>query len=60
MTYNFDPDKWFDNELLTIQLKLKNGELSETEYDKEVELLDKKYQDMWKRLDGSYQINFDK
>jgi len=60
MTYNFDPDKWFDNELLMIQSKLKNGELSETEYDKEVELLDKKYQDMWKRLDGSYQINFDK
>ncbi|MBU1344150.1 MAG: hypothetical protein KKE44_20880 [Proteobacteria bacterium] len=57
MTYNFDPDKWYDNELVLIQLKLKTGEMNQNEYDEAVEILDKKLEEMWKRLDGSYQIN---
>ena len=57
MTYNFDPDKWYDNELFLIQSKLKNSELLQNEYDKAIEILDDKLEDMWKRLDGTYQIN---
>ena len=59
MTYNFDPDKWYENELFLIQLKLKTGEITQKEYDEAVEILDKKLEEMWKRLDGSYQINHD-
>ncbi len=59
MTYNFDPDKWYENELFLIQSKLKNDELINSEYDEAVENLDKKYEEMWKRLDGAYQINND-
>ena len=29
MTYNFDPDKWYDNELFLMQSKLKNGAISQ-------------------------------
>ena len=57
MTYNFDPDKWYDNELFLIHSKLKIGEITLNEYDQTVEVLDKKQEEMWKRLDGTYQIN---
>lgn len=52
MTYNFDPDKWYDNELS----KLKKDELTQEEYDLEVLELDQKIEEMWKRLDGTYQV----
>jgi hypothetical protein len=59
MTYNFDPDKWYDNELYLIQSKLKTGEMPQSEYDEAVEILDKKLEEMWARLDGTYQISPD-
>jgi len=59
MTYNFDPDKWYDNELFLIQKKLKNSGITQNEYDEAGEILDKKLEAMWTRLDGSYQINND-
>ena len=59
MTYNFDPDKWYDNELFLIELKLKTGEITQNEFDKESEILDKKHEEIWNRLDGTYQIRPD-
>jgi len=59
MTYNFDPDKWYNNELYLIQSKLKTGEITQHEYDATVGILDKKLEEMWKRLDGSYQLSSD-
>ncbi len=57
MTYNFDPDKWYDNELLLLNSKLIKNEISKDQYEKRLDELDKKLEEMWKRLDGSYQIN---
>jgi hypothetical protein len=57
VTYNFDPDKWYDDELFLIQSKLKIDEIKQNEYDVAVEILDKKLEEMWKRLDGTYQVN---
>ena len=57
MTYNFDPDNWYDDELFLIHSKLKTGEITQNEYDEAVEILDKKLEEMWERLDGSYQID---
>ncbi|MCK5836335.1 MAG: hypothetical protein KAH09_03630 [Desulfobacula sp.] len=59
MTYNFDPDKWYDNELYLIQSKLKTDKTTKNEYDEAVEILDKKLEEMWERLDGTYQIDSD-
>jgi len=56
MTYNFDPDKWYDNELFMTQAKLKKGEITQEEYELAVLELDQKIEEMWKRLDGSYQV----
>ncbi len=57
MTYNFDPDKWYDDELFLIQSKRAKREINQEEYDIAIEALDLKLEEMWKRLDGSYQIN---
>jgi len=56
MTYNFDPDKWYNNELFLIQSELKTGKITQKEYNDAVGSLDKKLEEMWKRLDGIYQI----
>ena len=56
MTYNFDPDKWYENEFFMFQTKLKKNELIQEEYDLAVLELDQKIEEMWKRLDGTYQI----
>jgi hypothetical protein len=56
MTYNFDPDKWYDDELYMLKSKFKNIEITGGEYEQAVESLDKKYEEMWMRLDGTYQL----
>jgi hypothetical protein len=56
MTYNFDPDKWYENELFAIQSRYKSGQLTKQEYEKAAEELDQKHTRMWDRLDGSYQL----
>ncbi len=53
MTYNFDPDRWYENEIAYLQDRLK----SETDFKKAAEKLDKRYEEMWKRLDGTYLIH---
>ncbi len=55
-TYNLDPDKWYDDKLYMLKSKFKNSEMTESEYEQAVESLDKKYEEMWKRLDGTYQL----
>ena len=57
MTYNFDPDKWYDNELFLIQSKLKTGKIKQDGYEEAIKILDKKLEKMWERLDGTYQID---
>ncbi len=56
MTYNFDPDKWYENEFQIIKQKFESGGLSESEFNKLSANLMKRYEEMWDRLDGSYQI----
>jgi len=57
MTYNFDPDRWYENELFGINSKYKAGKMTKQEHDKAVEELDRKLMTMWERLDGSYQVS---
>jgi hypothetical protein len=41
MTYNFDPDKWYDDELYMLKSKFRNIEITESEHEQAVESLDK-------------------
>ena len=56
MTYNFDPDRWYENELAVLKKHHKSGELNPLDYEQAVADLDRRYDEMVKRLDGSYQI----
>jgi hypothetical protein len=56
MTYNFDPDKWYDIERELLDGRLRKGKISEQAFKRAVEELDRRYDEMLDRLDGSYQI----
>jgi len=56
MTYNFDPDRWYENELFIIRSMYEAGQMSKQEHDRAVEELDRKHEMMWERLNGSYQL----
>jgi hypothetical protein len=56
MTYNFDPDRWYDNELAVLKERLRTAELGAQEYEAAVADLDRRFDEMLERLDGSYQI----
>ena len=56
MTYNFDPDRWYDNEFDLLKQAVRQGRLTKKEFDLNVEILMEKYDDMTRRLDGTYQL----
>jgi hypothetical protein len=56
MTYNFDPDKWYDIERELLESRLGSGEIGEQAFKSALEALDRRYDEMLDRLDGSYQI----
>jgi hypothetical protein len=56
MTYNFDADRWYDNEKAALKARYQAGELSVQEFEAAVADLDRRYEEMLDRLDGTYQI----
>ncbi|WP_319523928.1 hypothetical protein [uncultured Desulfosarcina sp.] len=57
MTYNFDPDRWYDNELAALERMAKTGQLNKAEFEKQKDRLMARYDDMIARLDGTYRID---
>ena len=56
MTYNFDPDKWYQIERAALDRQLKSGELSGAKYEEALDELERRYSEMIDRLDGTYQL----
>jgi hypothetical protein len=56
MTYNFDPDRWYDDERRILDARLKAGEMAAQEYKDALAALERSYDEMLQRLDGTYQI----
>ena len=56
MTYNFDPDRWYENERALIDHRYQTGEITEREYEDATRDLYRRYNDMLARLDGTYQL----
>ena len=56
MTYNFDPDRWYNNERGILDARLEAGTVSEQKYNEALSVLEQRYDEMLKRLDGTYQI----
>ena len=56
MTYNFDPDRWYEREREMLDARHRAGEIGEQEYKKALSELDRRYDEMLDRLDGTYQV----
>jgi hypothetical protein len=60
MTYNFDPDRWYDLHRTQLEVRRSNGEINKSEFDRELSELDHRYEEMVARLDGTYEIPRDR
>jgi hypothetical protein len=56
MTYNFDPDRWYEIEREVLDSRHQAEEISEQDYQKALAELDRRYDEMLARLDGTYQV----
>jgi hypothetical protein len=56
VTYNFDPERWYDSQLTLLKARHDRGEIDDAELQSLLEDLDKRYEDILDRLDGTYSI----
>jgi hypothetical protein len=56
MTYNFDPDKWFENERLRVEMKRRSGEWTAEEAAAALAEIERRYEAMLARLDGTFPV----
>jgi len=56
MTYNFDAEKWYGNQKALLVARRERGELSDAEFARAIEDLDRRYDEMVARLDGTFQL----
>jgi hypothetical protein len=56
MTYNFDPDRWLESHRAALVARRDRGEIDDAEYESELLELDRRYEEMLARLDGTYEI----
>ena len=56
MTYNFDPERWYDNEKAFLDRQYGSGEISKAVYCSALKALEHRMGAMWARLYGSYQM----
>jgi len=56
MTYNFDPDRWYENQRALLLARRERGELTEKAFAEDLEELERRYEEMLSRLDGSFQL----
>jgi hypothetical protein len=56
VTYNFDPERWYENQRGLLEERRRKGELDERAFEEAMEDLRRRYERMVERLDGTYQI----
>jgi hypothetical protein len=56
VTYNFDPDRWYERERLKLELERRSDRLSDAELEVALAALEARYEEMLDRLDGTYEI----
>jgi hypothetical protein len=56
VTYNFDPERWYEAHRAAIAARCERGELDDAEAKAELADLDRRYEEMVSRLDGTYEI----
>ena len=56
MTYNFDPDRWLELRLAGLDVARRRGELDDGAYRRQLHDLERRYEEMIERLDGTYRL----
>ncbi len=56
MTYNFDPDQWYENQRVLLQARFDAGQITREELDAALKDLDQRFDAMLDRLDGTFRI----
>jgi len=56
MTYNFDPERWFELRVALLDERRRRGELDDDAYRRERAELEGRYDAMIERLDGTYRL----
>lgn len=57
MTYNFDPDRWYENQRRAIDARRENGEIADAAYQAELDRLEVRYEQMTARLDKPFDFS---
>ena len=56
MTYNFDPDRWLEAHRAALEARRDRGELDEAAFSSACAELERRYEALVARLDGTYEI----
>lgn len=56
MTYNFDPDRWYEMRLALLEARLQRAEIDRAQFEAALDDLNRQFEDMVDRLDGTYEI----
>jgi hypothetical protein len=54
VTYNFDPDRWYEMQRRLVDARHERGELDDAAYQTELEALEQRYDEMLRRLDKPF------
>jgi hypothetical protein len=57
VTYNFDPDRWYENQRRALDGRREKGELTDTAYQAELDGLDARFEQMTTRLDKPFELS---
>jgi hypothetical protein len=56
VTYNFDPDRWLEAHRAVLEARRDRGEIDDVDFAAALIELDRRYEEMLTRLDGTYEI----
>ena len=56
MTYNFDPEQWYETQVRLLNNQLDSGEIDRITYGMHLKDLEKRFNDMVERLQGTYSL----
>jgi hypothetical protein len=57
VTYNFDPDRWYENQRRALDTKRERGELPQAEFQAGLDDLERRYDEMTSRLDKPFELS---
>ncbi|MFB3852444.1 MAG: hypothetical protein ACE148_01325 [Vicinamibacterales bacterium] len=56
MTYNFDPDKWFENQRALLERKREKGEIDQAKFAELLDELERRYDELVERVSRSFEL----